>query len=62
MPDAHAASCLAKYASRGPCYTSDPSATEFGPVPLDQVQREPASLPGMRRAAPQDAPRSSSTI
>lgn len=40
MPDADAASCLAEYASRGPRYTSYPPATEFGPVPLDQVERE----------------------
>ncbi len=40
MPDADAAACLAGYASRGPRYTSYPPATEFGPVPLDQVERE----------------------
>ncbi|HEX3765143.1 MAG TPA: oxygen-independent coproporphyrinogen III oxidase [Kofleriaceae bacterium] len=40
MPDADAVACLAEYASRGPRYTSYPPATEFGPVPLDQVQRE----------------------
>jgi oxygen-independent coproporphyrinogen-3 oxidase len=40
MPDADAASCLAEYASRGPRYTSYPPATEFGPVPPDQVERE----------------------
>ena len=40
MPASDAASCLAEYASRGPRYTSYPPATEFGPVSLDQVQRE----------------------
>jgi len=40
MPDADAATCLAEYASRGPRYTSYPPATEFGPVALDQVERE----------------------
>jgi oxygen-independent coproporphyrinogen-3 oxidase len=40
MPDADAVTCLAEYASRGPRYTSYPPATEFGPVPLDQVERE----------------------
>lgn len=40
MPDPDAATCLAEYASRGPRYTSYPPATEFGPVPLDQVERE----------------------
>jgi len=40
MSDVDAASCLAEHASRGPRYTSYPPATEFGPIPLDQVQRE----------------------
>lgn len=40
MPDPNAAACLAEYASRGPRYTSYPPATEFGPLALDQVERE----------------------
>lgn len=44
MPDAKAVSCLAEYASRGPRYTSYPPATEFGPVSLDQVHGELATI------------------
>ena len=44
MPDADVATCLAEYASRGPRYTSYPPATEFGPVSLDQVERELSTI------------------
>jgi oxygen-independent coproporphyrinogen-3 oxidase len=44
MSDVATASCLAEYASRGPRYTSYPPATEFGPVTVDDVQRELASI------------------
>ena len=35
-----AASCLAKWSSRGPRYTSYPPATEFSPIAADRVKRE----------------------
>ncbi len=44
MSDVDAASCLAEHASRGPRYTSYPPATEFGPIALEAVQRELATI------------------
>lgn len=35
-----AASCVAKWSSRGPRYTSYPPATEFAPIAADRVKRE----------------------
>lgn len=41
MPDLEeTASCLAKWSSRGPRYTSYPPATEFAPIAGDRVRRE----------------------
>jgi oxygen-independent coproporphyrinogen-3 oxidase len=44
MSEVDAASCLAEYASRGPRYTSYPPATEFGPLSVEQVHDELATV------------------